>query len=219
VSNVAGLPPEAKIEHALAAPLPALQVSIIELVGEAPLQRDFPHADVYVAPCDLSRNDSIRRVESTSRRLASPLVLVIGDRAKAREMKAILRAGAAGLVRERDLGTSLLATARAVAGGQLVVPRELGRQIERPALSRRQKQVLGLVVMGLSNGEIAAELHLSEHTVKCHLYASFRKLGVNSRDEAVTLILDPDEGLGTGILTISGDEQKVGGRSTDGRAG
>jgi DNA-binding NarL/FixJ family response regulator len=218
VSNVAGLTPEAKIERALAAPLPALPISTIELVGEVPLQRDFPPADVYVAPCDLARDDSIRCVESTSRRLAGPLVLVIGDRAKAREMKAILRAGAAGLVRERDLGASLLATARAVAGGQLAVPRELGRQIERPALSRRQKQVLGLVVMGLSNGEIAAELHLSEHTVKCHLYASFRKLGVNSRDEAVTLILDPDEGLGTGILMISGNEQKVGGRSTDGRA-
>jgi DNA-binding CsgD family transcriptional regulator len=94
----------------------------------------------------------------------------------------------------------------AVAGGQLSIPIELVREVEKPVLSRRQKQVIGLVVLGLSNGEIAAKLHLSEHTVKCHLYASFRKLGVNSRDQAVALILDPDAGLGPGILAISQDE-------------
>jgi DNA-binding NarL/FixJ family response regulator len=165
-----------------------------------------PAANVYVAPCDLTQEGALHTVEMLAKRLSGPLVLVVGSSAKVREMKAALRAGAAGLVRESDVSASLAGTVRAVGGGQLAVPIELGLQIKKPVLSRRQKQVLGLVVLGLNNSEIAAELHLSEHTVKCHLYASFRKLGVNSRDEAVSLILDPEEGLGTGILAISADE-------------
>ena len=177
----------------------------------------LPTANVYVAPWDLSEQGSSGAVAALAKRLSGPLVLVVGANANAREMKAALRAGAAGLVREPDVATSLAGTVRAVGGGQLAIPLELGRQIEKPALSRRQKQVLGLVVLGLSNAEIAAQLHLSEHTVKCHLYASFRKLGVNSRDEAVSLILDPDEGLGTGILSISQNDS-AGAGSRNGEA-
>ncbi len=131
------------------------------------------------------------------------VVLVVPSTATVKEMRGFLRSGVAGLVRASEIGVSLAATVRAVRGGQLVVPLELGWQIAKPVLSRRQKQVLGLVVLGLSNAEIAAKLHLSEHTVKCHLYSGFRKLGVSSRDEAVATILDPESGLGTGILSIS----------------
>lgn len=141
--------------------------------------------------------------------LAAPSVLVVPEGATTKEMKVALRAGVAGLVRESQVASSLAATLQAVLGGQLVVPLELGRQNARAVLSRRQKQVLGLVVLGLSNAEIAAKLHLSEHTVKCHLYSGFRKLGVSSRDEAVATILDPESGLGTGILAISEKEPEV----------
>jgi DNA-binding NarL/FixJ family response regulator len=219
MSTVADATRESRIDRALAASPPALSVSAIDLADSNLSARDLPVAAIYVARCDLTQEDSLSAVEALSPRLPAPLVLVIGDDSGAREMKAVLRAGAAGLVRERDVDLSLLGTVRAVAGGQLAVPRELGRQIERPVLSRRQKQVLGLVVMGLSNGEIAAELHLSEHTVKCHLYASFRKLGVNSRDEAVSLILDPGEGLGTGILAISDGERVGAGGEPNGSSG
>jgi DNA-binding NarL/FixJ family response regulator len=62
-----------------------------------------------------------------------------------------------------------------------------------------------MVVLGLTNGEIAHKLRLSESTVKSHLSSSFTKLGVRSRGEAASLILDPAAGLGTGILVISED--------------
>lgn len=163
-----------------------------------------PPADAYVTPCDLGETGSLVMVETLASSLPAPLVLIVAGEAKAHQMKAALRAGAAGLVREAEVATSLAATVRAVIAGQLAIPRELGLQIDKPVLSRRQKQVIGLVVIGLNNGEIAAKLHLSEHTVKCHLYAAFRKLGVSSREEAVSRILDPTEGLGTGVLAISG---------------
>jgi len=195
-----------RLELALAREPPEMVAKISETSSGPVLLVSLPFARVYVAPFNLSQKGVLRQIEALSKRLSESLVLVVGADTSAGEMRAALRAGAAGLVREPDIDSSLAETVRAVGAGQLTVPLELGRQIERPVLSRRQKQVLGLVVLGLSNGEIAAKLHLSEHTVKCHLYASFRKLNVNSRDAAVSLILDPAEGLGTGILAISGSK-------------
>jgi DNA-binding NarL/FixJ family response regulator len=191
----------AGLERALKA-APQLPSGTCRLRLDAVTEAPIPPAAVYVALCDLSADDSLAAVEALTNRLSAPLVLVVNATATARQMKAALRVGAAGLVREPDLDARLPGTVQAVRSGQLAVPLELARQIERPVLSRRQKQVMGLVVLGLSNGEIAAEMHLSEHTVKCHLSASFRKLGVRSRAEAVSMIVDPEEGFGTGILTI-----------------
>jgi DNA-binding NarL/FixJ family response regulator len=192
-----------RLEDVLArAPRLPAETALLDLDGGSD-PGSIPPAAVYIAPCDLSRPQSIEAIGALAERLPGPLVLLVEAAAQTREMRAAMRAGAAGLVREQDVAASLAGTVAAVKGGQLAVPLELARRIEKPVLSRRQKQVLGLVVLGLNNGEIATKMHLSEHTVKCHLYASFRKLGVSSRDEAVSLILDPDEGLGTGILTIS----------------
>jgi DNA-binding NarL/FixJ family response regulator len=51
-------------------------------------------------------------------------------------------------------------------------------------LSKRQKQLLGLLDKGLSNRDIAAALEISEHTVKVHLWRLFRRLNVKSRSQA-----------------------------------
>jgi orotate phosphoribosyltransferase-like protein len=58
--------------------------------------------------------------------------------------------------------------------------------------------VLQLVAAGLTNGEIADRLYLSESTIKSHLSSSFRRLGVSSRAEAAAAVLDPDNGIATG---------------------
>lgn len=97
---------------------------------------------------------------------------------------------------------ALVATVRAVLAGQSAHPLAWRAMLARPLLSTREKQVLAMVVLGLTNGEIAAKLHVTEGNVKFHLTSSFRKLGVRSRDEASALILDPDAGLGPGILRI-----------------
>jgi DNA-binding NarL/FixJ family response regulator len=48
-------------------------------------------------------------------------------------------------------------------------------------ISKREKEVMGLVVEGLSNREIANALALSEHTVKNYIFRLFEKLGVYNR--------------------------------------
>lgn len=52
-------------------------------------------------------------------------------------------------------------------------------------LSKRQKQLFGMLEKGLSNKEIAAQLELSEHTIKVHFWRLFQRIGVTSRGQAL----------------------------------
>jgi DNA-binding CsgD family transcriptional regulator len=137
-----------------------------------------------------------------ARRFAPVPIVVICTDIERWEMRGALLAGAAGVVVLESLDSALAPCVQAVLAGQTCVPKEHWREIEPPALSAREKQILGLVVMGCMNSEIAAQLYLSESTVKSHLSSAFGKLGVRSRNEATNLILDPDRGLGMGILTL-----------------
>jgi DNA-binding NarL/FixJ family response regulator len=120
-------------------------------------------------------------------------------------LRRALLAGACGLVLLGDVASALVATAHAVLAGQLTVPVALGRQIAPRPLSYREKQILGLVVLGFTNREIADKLFLAESTVKTHLSSSFAKLDAHSRSEAAARILDPEAGYGVGILAIADD--------------
>lgn len=111
---------------------------------------------------------------------------------------AALRAGARGFLL-KDAGAALLAQAiRAAADGEaLIAPnvtvRLLAEFAERPdapepapalePLTTREEEVLAVVARGLSNSEIAAELHVSLSTVKTHLTSLMTKLGVRNRVE------------------------------------
>jgi DNA-binding NarL/FixJ family response regulator len=137
----------------------------------------------------------------TERFSRSPLVVAC-ESIQRWEVRAALAAGAAGLVvDDASLGPCL----NAVLASQICVPRGHWRQIDPPVLSTREKQILGLVVMGYMNSQIAQQLFLAESTVKSHLSSAFGKLGVRSRNEAVDLILNPDRGLGMGILALGGE--------------
>jgi DNA-binding NarL/FixJ family response regulator len=121
------------------------------------------------------------------------------------EVREAVAAGVTGIVLRSQLATTLAPCLRAVRAGQLCIPYRNRRQLERPVLSSREKQILGLVVMGYMNRQIADQLFLAESTVKSHLSSAFGKLEVHSRNEAVDLILDPQHGLDLGILTLGGE--------------
>ena len=137
----------------------------------------------------------------------TPIVMVCAE-IERWEVRSALAAGVSGVVLTDDLDVALYPCLQAVQTGQTCVPRGHWRQIEPPALSSREKQILGLVVMGFMNSQIATQLFLAESTVKSHLSSAFGKLGVRSRNEAVSLILDPERGLGMGILALGGEPVK-----------
>jgi DNA-binding NarL/FixJ family response regulator len=112
-----------------------------------------------------------------------------------------LRAGASGFVLKDDSPEQLIAAIRTVAGGDaLLSPTITKRVIEkfarlpRPAppkefddLSEREVDVFRLLARGLSNGEIAQELYISETTVKTHVTHILQKLNLRDRVQAVVL--------------------------------
>lgn len=87
----------------------------------------------------------------------------------------------------------LTSTIRAVYDGQEKLPAKLAERLavrqKRPELSRRELDVLQLLVRGRSNKEIGSSLFVTEDTVKAHLKTLFLKLGVQDRtDAAITAI-------------------------------
>jgi DNA-binding NarL/FixJ family response regulator len=102
-----------------------------------------------------------------------------------------LKNGADGFVHAQMDPAQVLRAVEVVQRGGLAAPRELLRyylsQKENPKigeLSARQREILEMVVEGLSNAQIAGRLYLSESTIKQHLGAVYKVLGVRNRTEA-----------------------------------
>jgi DNA-binding NarL/FixJ family response regulator len=152
---------------------------------------------ILVGGSDLAdRGGPLQRLASQRSRCA---ILVVGPGEDRGAVRRALRAGADGYVAEHAVEQQLNTALTAVVSGQLCVPQCARRAIAPPAFSFREKQVLELVANGLTNGEIANRLYLSESTVKCHLSSSFRKLGVSSRAEAAADVLDAENGIDVGV--------------------
>ena len=118
---------------------------------------------------------------------AQRLGIVVLDEPRPVDVRRALEEGAAGVVAKGELGTALGPALAAVRAGLTVVPREHAKQVVRPALSHRERQVLALMTEGRTNAEIARALILAESTVKCHVSTAYAKLGVASRREASAL--------------------------------
>ena len=66
-------------------------------------------------------------------------------------------------------------------------PEKLHEAAERYGLSRREEEILGLIVKGRTNIEIADTLYISLSTVKTHIRSIFEKTGARNRLEAASL--------------------------------
>lgn len=136
--------------------------------------------------------------------LAPWRVVAVTDLQRRSALQQLAGSGVHGLILVDELRRALAITVRAVAAGQLCVSEQVRAAIVRRPLSARERQILAMVIMGLTNGEISQRLHLAESTVKSHLASTFDKLGVRSRAEAAELVRDPQEMLATGIVGLTG---------------
>jgi RNA polymerase sigma factor (sigma-70 family) len=127
---------------------------------------------------------------------------------------AALSAGASGFLLKDVTPEHLVAAVRMVRSGDaLLAPAITRRLVERfadrsadasaihrdlSALTPRELEVLRLLAQGLSNAELAAQLHLSEATVKTHVARILAKLGLRDRVQAVVVAYE------TGLVSPSG---------------
>jgi DNA-binding NarL/FixJ family response regulator len=168
--------------------------------GAGDIDVDATGPDVLVVVCGRGITERDQQMRRIRRDLPDTRIVAVMPEDSRRGVRRALEAGADGVVFETQLEQTLAVTVRAVLAGQTVVPAPGRLELDRPTLSTREKQVLRMVVAGMSNKAIAGELFLAESTVKCHLSSAFSKLGVRSRNEAADLILHSEADDDGGVL-------------------
>jgi DNA-binding NarL/FixJ family response regulator len=157
--------------------------------------------DVVVMDIRMPRLDGIEATRRIQAQPDAPRVLVLTTFDLDEYVYEALRAGASGFMLKDAPPSQLREAVRTVASGEtLLAPavtrRLVERFVQRPApgpaeekrlaqLTERELEVLKLIATGLSNGEIAARLFLSEATVKTHFTRIASKLGLRDRVQAV----------------------------------
>jgi DNA-binding NarL/FixJ family response regulator len=179
----------------------------VKVVGEAAdgldavqLAADL-RPDVVLMDIRMPRLDGIAATRRLLAGPAPPRVLVLTTFGEDDYVYEAMRAGASGFLLKDSGRRGLLQAIRVVAAGdELLDPSITRRLIEQLArrrprtdgvpdelegLSERELTVTALVARGLSNAEVAAELVVSEATVKSHVASILRKLGVRDRVQIV----------------------------------
>jgi DNA-binding NarL/FixJ family response regulator len=114
-----------------------------------------------------------------------PLAVVTSSSASEFESRC-LEAGADAFIEKANSPTQIIAALRSLLVTEEDAAIEDAATPAGPTkLSKRQKQLILMLDQGLSNRDIAEKLEISEHTVKVHFWRLFRRLGVNSRTQAL----------------------------------
>jgi DNA-binding NarL/FixJ family response regulator len=158
----------------------------------APTDAEVPCCAVFDTSGTESISEGIERIRGVNPDIP---ILVFSLHVDLPLARAALRHGARGFI---HAGMELDQIARALEvahRGEIVAPRKLLEYLlvnddptDLDALTVRQREILQLVAQGLSNAQIAKSLFLSESTVKQHLRATYKILGVSDRKEAARLI-------------------------------
>ena len=178
----------------------------LQAVAEA--ERSQP--DVVLLGATLPICDGIRATGLIRDRVPVSRVLILCEEEDDRVLVDALEAGANGFLSKGSPLSELIDAARSLARGEILIPPRmmgglLARLIRRKReqddalrrlsrLTRREREVLRLLVRGADNDGIAQNLVISPHTARTHVQNVLGKLGVHSRLEAAALV------TGSGLL-------------------
>lgn len=156
------------------------------------------HPDVAIIDVSMPKLDGIKATEKIKAACPDTAVLMVSAFDYPSYVLASLKAGASGYMSKDRPLQELISAIRLVRGGdsildlkatdtivQCLIDSERGSKTGFDELQSRELDVIKLTAKGMSNKDIANELFISERTVQTHLINIFRKLGVNSRTQAV----------------------------------
>ncbi len=148
--------------------------------------------DVVLMDLHMPVLDGVGAIREIVERGLGAHVLVVTTYDTESDVLPAIEAGATGYVLKDTPRDELRNAVRAAAVGESVLSppaaKHLVGQVRRPArgtLSDRELEILGLVASGATNKAVAAQLFISEATVKTHLLHTYEKLGVHHRAAAV----------------------------------
>jgi DNA-binding NarL/FixJ family response regulator len=162
-----------------------------------------PRASVYALEAHRQNEVTERLAGAIAGKNPTARLLVISERFDESNAFPLLRLGAKGLLRYSDVATQLARALGVISESGFWVPRSLLSQFvnatlnatrRRPwslpitrRLSRREQEVLQLLLRNLSNKEIAQELHISARTAKFHVSNLLAKHGVRRRADLILI--------------------------------
>lgn len=171
----------------------------VELVGEAlngdealRLAREL-QPDVLMLDINMPGKKAIQVLKEVKRSLPDCRVLVLTAYGDSGTVLGMLKGGADGYLLKDEDPSVIHDALRALAGGQTWVSQTISEQLllltketatVGDTLTRREQEVLELIVAGKTNAKIAQALSLAERTVEFHVSNLLQKLGVRSRVEA-----------------------------------
>lgn len=149
------------------------------------------HPDITLMDLQMPEMTGIDAISAIRGEVPDARIIVLTIHAGDVQVSRALKAGARAFLLKGSLRKELLETIRAVNAGQRRVSSEVAAAIaehciEDP-LTSREVAVLRLIAAGNPNKEIAAQLSLTEETVKSHIRNILTKLGANDRTHAVTI--------------------------------
>lgn len=141
-------------------------------------------ADIALFDTFAGRRHSLARIDAMAKDVDIGKVVLYTWDAPAAFLHDIERHNIDAIVTKAHTGEALVQALERIYGGERIGLDDFVEPDAASALSEREKEVLSLLAIGLTNREIATELYLSVDTVKTYLRGLFRKLGVSNRTQA-----------------------------------
>jgi two-component system, NarL family, response regulator len=171
----------------------------MKLVGEASNGQEaldqfrLHRPDVTLMDLQMPTMSGIQAIITIRNEFPNARIIVLSTYGGDVQVMRALKAGARGYVLKGHVHKVLLDAIRAVHAGQKRIPPELAAELAayvgEEELTGREIAVLRLIAAGNANKEIAAQLCISDETVKSHITNILEKLGANDRTHAVTTAL------------------------------
>ncbi|HEV7593738.1 MAG TPA: response regulator transcription factor [Gemmatimonadaceae bacterium] len=189
--------------------LPDVQVVLAATSLETSLLKEI-NPRVVLLDVGLQDRNSLRLAESVKNDMADSRVIVMDLLPMHEEIAEFVNAGVAGFILKDATFDDFVGTIRSVADGARVLPATMtgtlfsqiataavskGREValESVKMTQREREVIALIAVGLSNKEIANRLNIATDTVKSHVRNVMEKLALHSRLQIAAYAHGQDE--------------------------